>query len=125
MGGLSPLHWMLVLLVVVLLFGTGRISSVMGDFAKGLKSFKKNMADDSDVSMEASDRASERPAGSIAAPNAPNQAAAPTYASPAYTPPAGAPPVYSAPVTPQAPPPAAPAAPHAASTQAPTTVDHV
>jgi sec-independent protein translocase protein TatA len=59
---------MLVLLVVVLLFGTGRISGVMGDFAKGLKSFKKNMADDSDVSMEAS---AERPAGSIAAPNAP------------------------------------------------------
>ncbi len=68
MGGLSPLHWMLVLVVVVLLFGTGRISGVMGDFAKGLKSFKKNMADDSDVSMETS---ADRPAGSIAAPNAP------------------------------------------------------
>ena len=68
MGGLSPLHWMLVLLVVVLLFGTGRISSVMGDFAKGLKAFKKNMADDSDASMESS---AERPAGSIAAPNVP------------------------------------------------------
>ena len=60
--------WLLVLLVVVLLFGTGRISGVMGDFAKGLKSFKKNMADDSDVSMETT---AERPAGSIAAPNAP------------------------------------------------------
>lgn len=74
MGGLSPLHWMLVLLVVVLLFGTGRISGVMGDFAKGLKSFKKNMADDSDVSMEAS---TERPAGSIAAPNAPRPVTTP------------------------------------------------
>ena len=77
MGGLSPLHWMLVLLVVVLLFGTGRISSVMGDFAKGLKSFKKNMAEEDDVSMEAS---SARPPGanlpgSIAAPNAPRPAA--------------------------------------------------
>jgi sec-independent protein translocase protein TatA len=72
MGGLSPLHWMLVLLVVVLLFGTGRISGVMGDFAKGLKAFKKNMAEDNDVSMEAS---AERPAGSIAAPNAPRPAA--------------------------------------------------
>jgi sec-independent protein translocase protein TatA len=65
MGGLSPIHWMLVLLVVVLLFGTGRLSSVMGDFAKGIKSFKKNMADDSDVSMEASE---QRPAGSIQPP---------------------------------------------------------
>jgi sec-independent protein translocase protein TatA len=65
MGGLSPIHWMLVLLVVVLLFGTGRLSSVMGDFAKGIKAFKKNMADDSDVSMEASE---QRPAASIQPP---------------------------------------------------------
>jgi sec-independent protein translocase protein TatA len=65
MGGLSPIHWMLVLLVVVLLFGTGRLSSVMGDFAKGIKSFKKNMADDSDVSMEA---AEQRPSGAIQPP---------------------------------------------------------
>ncbi len=72
MGSLSPLHWMLVLVVVLLLFGTGRISSVMGDFAKGLKAFKKNMAED-DASMDTGDR----PAGSIAAPNAPKPAAAP------------------------------------------------
>ncbi len=66
MGGLSIWHWMIVLLVVLLLFGTGKVSTLMGDFAKGIKAFKKNMADDE--SMEAS---SERPAGSIAAPNAP------------------------------------------------------
>ena len=65
MGSLSPLHWMLVLLVVLLLFGTGRISGVMGDFAKGLKSFKKNMAEEDDASMEAS---AERPASTISAP---------------------------------------------------------
>ncbi len=65
MGSLSPLHWMLVLLVVLLLFGTGRISGVMGDFAKGLKSFKKNMAEDDDASMEAS---ADRPAPTISAP---------------------------------------------------------
>jgi sec-independent protein translocase protein TatA len=39
----------------------------MGDFAKGLKAFKKNMADDSDVSMEASE---SKPAGSISPPDA-------------------------------------------------------
>ena len=65
MGGLSIWHWMIVLVVVLLLFGTGKVSTLMGDFAKGIKAFKKNMADDSDVSMEAS---AERPAGSIAAP---------------------------------------------------------
>ncbi len=45
-GGLSIWHWLIVLIVVVLLFGRGKISSVMGDFAKGIKSFKKNLADD-------------------------------------------------------------------------------
>jgi sec-independent protein translocase protein TatA len=48
MGSFSPIHWVLVVLVVVLLFGGGRISGVMGDVAKGIKSFKKGMADDSD-----------------------------------------------------------------------------
>jgi sec-independent protein translocase protein TatA len=65
MGALAPSHWLLLILVVVLLFGTGRISGVMGDFAKGLKAFRKNMADDSDVSMEAEHRA---PTGTIAPP---------------------------------------------------------
>ncbi len=66
MGSFSIWHWMIVLAVVLLLFGTGKVSTLMGDVAKGIKSFKKNMAED-DVSMEAG----ERPAGSIAAPNAP------------------------------------------------------
>jgi sec-independent protein translocase protein TatA len=48
MGEFSIWHWMVVLLVVVLLFGGGKVSSLMGDFAKGIKAFKKNMADDSD-----------------------------------------------------------------------------
>jgi len=37
---------MLVVLLIVVLFGRGRISDVMGDFAKGIKSFKKGMAED-------------------------------------------------------------------------------
>ncbi|HEX7856573.1 MAG TPA: twin-arginine translocase TatA/TatE family subunit [Sphingobium sp.] len=48
MGFGSPIHWIVLMLVVVLLFGSGRISSVMGDVAKGIKSFKKGMADDDD-----------------------------------------------------------------------------
>ena len=46
MGATSIWHWAIVLLVVVLLFGRGKISEVMGDVAKGIKSFKKGMADD-------------------------------------------------------------------------------
>ena len=46
MGAMSIWHWIIVLLIVVLLFGRGKISEVMGDVAKGIKSFKKGMADD-------------------------------------------------------------------------------
>ncbi len=46
MGAMSFWHWALVILVVVLLFGRGKISDLMGDVAKGIKSFKKGMADD-------------------------------------------------------------------------------
>ena len=46
MGMTSIWHWLIVLLVVALLFGAGRISGVMGDIGKGIKSFKKGLADD-------------------------------------------------------------------------------
>ena len=45
---------LIVLLLVVLLFGRGKISDVMGDFAKGIKSFKRGLTDDEDA--VASDR---------------------------------------------------------------------
>jgi sec-independent protein translocase protein TatA len=66
MGSFSIWHWMVVLVVVLLLFGSGKVSGLMGDFAKGIKSFKKNMAED-DASMEAS---AEHPSGTIAGPGA-------------------------------------------------------
>ena len=46
MGTFSFWHIMLVLLLAVLLFGRGKISDLMGDVAKGIKSFKKGMAED-------------------------------------------------------------------------------
>jgi sec-independent protein translocase protein TatA len=46
MGAMSFWHWALVILVIMLLFGRGKISDLMGDVAKGIKSFKKGMADD-------------------------------------------------------------------------------
>ena len=48
MGFGAPIHWIVLLVVVLLLFGTGRLSSLMGDLAKGIKSFKKGMAEDED-----------------------------------------------------------------------------
>lgn len=46
MGSLSVWHWAIVLVVVVLIFGTGKLSGAMGDFAKGIKAFKKGLKDD-------------------------------------------------------------------------------
>ena len=44
--GLSFSHLLIVAIIIVLLFGRGKISELMGDVAKGIKSFKKGMADD-------------------------------------------------------------------------------
>lgn len=49
MGSFSIWHWLIVLVVVLLLFGRGKIPELMGDLAKGIKSFKKGMADDEDA----------------------------------------------------------------------------
>ena len=50
MGSMSMMHWIIVGGILLLLFGgKGKISDIMGDFAKGVKSFKKGMADDDDA----------------------------------------------------------------------------
>ncbi len=46
MGSFSIWHWLIVLVVVLLLFGRGKIPELMGDMAKGIKSFKKGMTDE-------------------------------------------------------------------------------
>ena len=46
MGSMSIWHWVIVAVVVMLLFGRGKISDMMGDVAKGIKAFKKGMAED-------------------------------------------------------------------------------
>ncbi len=43
MGSFSIWHWMIVLVIVLVLFGRGRVSEIMGDFGKGIKSFKEGM----------------------------------------------------------------------------------
>jgi sec-independent protein translocase protein TatA len=47
MGSFSIWHWMIVIIVVMLLFGgRGKLSNLMGDFAQGIKAFKKGMSED-------------------------------------------------------------------------------
>jgi sec-independent protein translocase protein TatA len=45
MGSFSLAHWAILIVVIMLLFGRGRISDLMGDFAKGITSFKKGLAE--------------------------------------------------------------------------------
>ena len=46
MGGFSLIHWIILAVLLLLLFGGNRFSSMMGDVAKGLKSFKQGLSDD-------------------------------------------------------------------------------
>ncbi|MBD1172813.1 twin-arginine translocase TatA/TatE family subunit [Pelagibacterales bacterium SAG-MED05] len=50
--GISFWQIAIVVVIVVLLFGRGKISSLMGDVAKGIKSFKKGMSDDSSLNND-------------------------------------------------------------------------
>jgi sec-independent protein translocase protein TatA len=52
MGSLSIWHWIVVVVVVLLLFGRGKISELMGDMAQGIKAFKKGMSDDDTAKAE-------------------------------------------------------------------------
>ena len=53
MGAFSIWHWLIVLAVVLVLFGGGgKISKLMGDFGKGLKSFKKNIKEEGEGESE-------------------------------------------------------------------------
>ena len=45
MGSFSLWHWIIVLIIVLLLFGKGKIPGLMSDVAKGIKSFKKDISD--------------------------------------------------------------------------------
>ena len=67
MGSLSIWHWIVVIAVVLLLFGRGKISDLMGDVAQGIKAFKKGMQDDDTVaeksdSMKSIDHGAQAPA---------------------------------------------------------------
>ena len=52
MGSVSLVHWLVLAVVAILLLGGGRFSNMMGDVAKGIKQFKKGMADDDDASAK-------------------------------------------------------------------------
>ena len=68
MGSLSIWHWIVVVAVVLLLFGRGKISDLMGDVAQGIKAFKKGMQDDEKTAekpepVKTIDHNADRPSG--------------------------------------------------------------
>jgi sec-independent protein translocase protein TatA len=63
MGFGSVWHWVIVLLIVIVLFGRGRISEIMGDFGKGIKSFKQGLNDEDN-------KPAQPPAAQIPSPDA-------------------------------------------------------
>ena len=52
MGNIGWTGRIIIAILVVILFGKGKISSIMGDLAKGIKSFKKGMSDDNSSNNE-------------------------------------------------------------------------
>ena len=78
MGEFSIWHWLVVLLVVMLLFGGGKVSGLMGDLAKGIKAFKKTMAEDEPPSASAPVAAPKLEANAAPAAPPPPPAAAET-----------------------------------------------
>jgi sec-independent protein translocase protein TatA len=67
MGSFSLIHWIILGIVILLLFGGNRFSAMMSDVAKGLKSFKKGLSEDEDErsrdqrNLPPQGRAPERP----------------------------------------------------------------
>jgi sec-independent protein translocase protein TatA len=49
MGSMSLVHWLVVLAIVLVLFGAGKLPRVMGDFAKGIKAFKAGMKEEDET----------------------------------------------------------------------------
>ncbi len=71
MGFGSIWHWVIVLIVVLVLFGRGRVADIMGEFGKGIKSFKTGLNDEDSAA-----KASPPPPAQIPAPTVSETSAA-------------------------------------------------
>lgn len=78
MGSFSIWHWIIVLLIVLLLFGAGKLPTVMGDLAKGIKAFKSGLKDQDE------EEAQPAPPPAVTTPPAaaPSATATPAQAAP-------------------------------------------
>jgi sec-independent protein translocase protein TatA len=70
MGSMSLMHWLVVLAIVLVLFGAGKLPRVMGDFAKGIKAFKAGMKEEDETASSPPPAQVTPPAAATAAPAA-------------------------------------------------------
>jgi sec-independent protein translocase protein TatA len=75
MGSFSLMHWIVVLAIILILFGAGKLPRVMGDFAKGIKAFKSGMREDDEPEAVSSPTAQVPPPAAAATTAAPVNAA--------------------------------------------------
>jgi sec-independent protein translocase protein TatA len=68
MGSMSIWHWLILLVIVLLLFGAGKVPKLMGDMAKGIKAFKEGMKDVTADDASKPAEASPAPAGQVPPP---------------------------------------------------------
>jgi sec-independent protein translocase protein TatA len=66
MGAFSIWHLLVVIVLVVLLFGRGKVSELMGDVAKGIKNFRQGMADEPKATITSQ---SETPVSDVKQPS--------------------------------------------------------
>lgn len=67
MGTFSLWHWLLVLVIILIVFGAGKLPRVMGDFAKGIKAFRSGMKEEADKVEEQGKPANAAPGATPAA----------------------------------------------------------
>jgi sec-independent protein translocase protein TatA len=68
MGSFSLMHWIVVLAIILILFGAGKLPRVMGDFAKGIKAFKAGMREEDEEAPAAPAQVAPPAAAATAAP---------------------------------------------------------
>ncbi|PWC39102.1 twin-arginine translocase TatA/TatE family subunit [Azospirillum sp. TSO35-2] len=91
MGSFSIWHWIIVLVIVLLLFGAGKLPNVMGDIAKGVKAFKAGMKDEDETAPPATTTASTQAPPAAIHPAPAQPAADPVTTAPASVTPVGQP----------------------------------
>ena len=77
MGGFSLIHWIILAILLLLLFGGSRFSAMMGDVAKGLKSFKKGLAEEEEEKKALPPQQTAPPPSQVDATARPAEPAAP------------------------------------------------